>query len=839
MPLDTSRKSITATLLGALTLVLLMSNIGSVAPQPASRPPSPAQPSSGTTAVAGTATPGNPLSGGTAPSQPPREQAQVLALFGHNQLHLGRVADAQIQCESALKSDPSNAIAKDCLDWAARMQIDQDLNNAAASLVGDKKTDALTLASKWGWTGADTDQRTRAWQIIDRARSKSLSDLYLTLPAWLRDTVVAIAAMVASGLLLLVTRALWRKWRRGKWYSESHKTKWKVLPLKELPSSDPPTGIPTNVTMDALARLGHELAQPPWEPKLLLLRPTPPADYEPAVISDFLAKSLCPLKLVPPPEDLRIAWELQQIQLDQAVQNLQLKTAGGVDIGSVARFLRSIVEWFTTGAPTISGVAQTTAERATIHMAASGGPVSAIAVTTSTDVAPGINPIQLSAERAALKFLLRMRFPHLTTGQVDGFAALRQGASQFGQYAGTVPGRSSVGAKDAGANAGAAAGTGNNVQSASDGKTSMVDDVETRRSTLAKAAYNFEFVRASIPRHCNLSQGSHDCNSLKITDQIRQSILLAEGVANALVGSEQSYVAAIDCFRQLEDWPGPLQTETFRQQAIYNEAIVWRQLGYEGRCVLMLTELLGQTVPDLNLSAEQEAPSEEATRIQEERQKFPDALRLPVRVARLAAFAAYDRDVWEILPPARAELVIGDGEQLVDELAELRRKGLDPGDARLAKYMYIEALRAIGHVELMHCISGDGANLYQKKRPVLINDPNVVLTNEAKARLLRAIKRMQMCELLSPTCDLFCDLAESFLLLKDFRRAQGYARHATLESKPDEPAYERAHYLATESYFLEGTDASKSWARKYAEAFKGTVRMEEFNSVRKELEPKQ
>ena len=91
---------------------------------------------------------------------------------------------------------------------------------------------------------------------------------------------------------------------------------------------------------------------------------------------------------------------------------------------------------------------------------------------------------------------------------------------------------------------------------------------------------------------------------------------------------------------------------------------------------------------------------------------------------------------------------------------------------------------------------------------------------------------MQACELLSPNGELFCDLAESYLLLKDFGKAQGYARHATLESKPD---HERAYYLATEAFYLEGTPASEIRARKYAECFEGVVTMEEFKSLRKQL----
>jgi len=792
--------------------------------------------------------PANVPSAPIASSQSSKESAKSLALFGHNQLHLGRIADAQAHCESALKIDPGNEIAKDCLEWAARMSVDEELNKADGYLVDGKKAEALALASKWARVGAEDRQRQRAWKIIDKAQARNLLEYYEEIiPTWLREIVLTVAVLAGSTLLLLIARALWRKWNRGKWYGEVdktkgkgplprkptwkmlplfHKTTWRMLPLKELPPTDSPTGIPTNVTLDALARLGEELNQSPWKPKLLLLRPTPPADYEPAVISEFLSESLEGMELAPPPDDLRIEWRMHQVQLDQAVQNLQLKGGASVDVGSVARFLRSIVEWLTAGTPTISGVAQTSPDRASIHLAASGGPVSCIAVTTSTDAAAGIDPVQLSAERAALKFLLRMRYTFLTTGQVDGFAALRQGASQFAQYAGTVPGVSRPADKAASAGVSSGPSTDDRITLSKAGH-GTVDDVETRRSTLGKAAFNFAFFRASIPRHCEISEATDSGHSLQTSDGLRQSVLLAEGVAHALVGSEQSYVSAIDCFRQLEDWPGSPETARLRQQAVYNEAIVWRQMGFEGRCVLMLTELLGETAPDLKRSDE-DAPAAE-----EEPTQLPEALRFPVRVARLAAFAAYDREDWETLPPLRADLILDDGEKLVNDLRGLwHRDDLSARDRRLAKYMYIEALRALGHAELMRIIIGEGAGLYQNKRPVLVKEASSTLGTQAKSRLSQSIQRMQACELLSPSGELFCDLAEAYLLLGKFGKAQGYARHATLESKPD---HERAYYLATETFYLEGTPASRMRARKYAECFEGVLTMDEFKLLRKEL----
>ncbi len=730
----------------------------------------------------------------SAPSQGSKDQAQ--AIIGHNELHLARLSDAQANCDSALKLDPANETAKDCLNWVALMLIDQDLNNADTLLLNGKKSEAIALASRWARAGAPTDRRVRAWNIISKARSLSLHEHYVAIvPTWLREIIVTIVIVIGLALLLLAGRKLWREWERGKWSGSRSKTNWSMLPLKELPAGDAQTGIPTDAILDALARLGHELAGEPWKPKVLLLRPTPPANYEPAIISEFLSNSLKPVVLVPASDDLDLEWKLHDVQLDQAVQNLQLKTAAGVDIGSVARLVRSIFEWLNSGAPTISGVAQTSGDKAvSIHLAARGGRIKSIAVTASTDFAPGIDPTQLSAERAALKFLFRMRYPGMTNDQIDGFSALRQGACQFAQYAGTVPGAS--------------------------------DDARTRASSLAKAAFNFGFFRASIPLHCTAAPTSIKCTSLALTDELRQAVLLAEGVAHSLVDTEQDRMSAIDCFRQLQDWPGSPQTVVLRQQATYNEAIVWRQVGSPGRCVLMLTELLGERAPDTI-----ESGSYETISARHQKPVLPDTIRFPVRLARLAAFATYDRDDWSALPLSRAKLLIDDAEKLVEELDFIRRKAdTSAHDRRLAKYMYIETLRAIGHVELLRVITGAAASLYHDKRPTGLKD--TTLNKDGSDGLRQAVDWMLACERLAPSCDLFCDLAEAYLLLKDFTKAQGYARHATLESKPN---HERAYYIATESFFLENTDTSKTLAKKYAGDFKGTVTLDEFKSVRAEL----
>ncbi len=119
---------------------------------------------------------------------------------------------------------------------------------------------------------------------------------------------------------------------------------------------------------------------------MLLLRPTPPADHDPSIIDSFISSlDPPPFTLLPKPEHLDIEWKEHDVQLDDAIQNLQLKTVRGLDLGTVAKFLSSIVHWFNVGAPVISGIAETAADGSvSIHIVASGGKNKCVSVTAST-----------------------------------------------------------------------------------------------------------------------------------------------------------------------------------------------------------------------------------------------------------------------------------------------------------------------------------------------------------------------------------------------------------------------------------------------------------------------
>jgi predicted Zn-dependent protease len=196
----------------------------------------------------------------------------------------------------------------------------------------------------------------------------------------------------------------------------------------------------------------------------------------------------------------------------------------------------------------------------------------------------------------------------------------------------------------------------------------------------------------------------------------------------------------------------------------------------------------------------------------------------------LGAFAAYTREQWSILPESRATELIQDAEALIPDLHQSwNNTRSSPHDDRLFRYMYIEALRSLGHVKLLHAITRHATDAYSGGRPIQSNLGG--LNEMAKVELEFAIRRLEECKELGPNCRLYCDLAEAYLLLGTLSSAQAYARHATLQSDSNEYAY----YIAAESYFLEGTTESIATASKYANSFAGPVTLEEFASLRRDL----
>ncbi len=188
------------------------------------------------------------------------------------------------------------------------------------------------------------------------------------------------------------------------------------------------------------------------------------------------------------------------------------------------------------------------------------------------------------------------------------------------------------------------------------------------------------------------------------------------------------------------------------------------------------------------------------------------------------------------MPSEPHSVLINDAEQLIEQLRALSEleTTLSEHDNRIIRYMRLEALRAIGHVELQRIISLRSAHfLDQDHRPFRLKTENLN-DGDDHDRLTKAVGWMCEAEEVLPTTQLYCDLAESYMLLGEFRRAGGYARHATLQRDK----LERAFYLASESYFLsylhEGAEDSLRFAQKYAESYL-TPTLPEFISLQSEL----
>jgi hypothetical protein len=104
----------------------------------------------------------------------------------------------------------------------------------------------------------------------------------------------------------------------------------------------------------------------------------------------------------------------------------------------------------------------------------------------------------------------------------------------------------------------------------------------------------------------------------------------------------------------------------------------------------------------------------------------------------------------------------------------INRPDLPLHDSKTAKYMLVEAMRATGHVELMRAILEAASRFYDP----ITNRPSKLETDALNEKipadkatidnLERSIEWMRKCEEVSPSCGLFCDISESYLLLKKF-----------------------------------------------------------------------
>lgn len=105
------------------------------------------------------------------------QAAQAEAEIGQTDLSEDRPHEAQAHCEAALKLDPTDRAAKACLESAARMFIDQDLNEADSKLRSGDRKGAISIASTYAGDGTPKKQQDRAQQSsatpVQKARRTS------------------------------------------------------------------------------------------------------------------------------------------------------------------------------------------------------------------------------------------------------------------------------------------------------------------------------------------------------------------------------------------------------------------------------------------------------------------------------------------------------------------------------------------------------------------------------------------------------------------------------------------------------------------------------------------
>jgi hypothetical protein len=159
------------------------------------------------------------------------------------------------------------------------MTVDEQLNHADNLILDGKRAEAATIAANLVNSPATPDQKSRAKQFLRKAQPSMFAKAWVATPDWIRQVVITLLLILGFTLVVRLVRRIWVATRANKRFRR--KSTWNLLPLKELPGSTDGEKA-TDGLLDAIARLGDELNRDPWEPRLLLLRPTPPATYEPA-----------------------------------------------------------------------------------------------------------------------------------------------------------------------------------------------------------------------------------------------------------------------------------------------------------------------------------------------------------------------------------------------------------------------------------------------------------------------------------------------------------------------------------------------------------------------------
>ena len=126
---------------------------------------------------------GGDVGGVLLPNHPENNtSAQHEALYGEYQLSWARIDEARDHCKIALNADPANQTAIRCLNEAATMALDDQLNQADKLLLQNKPTEAAVLAAPIAHSQDSPAQIVRAKKILAKALPWPTTKAWLALP---------------------------------------------------------------------------------------------------------------------------------------------------------------------------------------------------------------------------------------------------------------------------------------------------------------------------------------------------------------------------------------------------------------------------------------------------------------------------------------------------------------------------------------------------------------------------------------------------------------------------------------------------------------------------------
>ena len=517
---------------------------------------------------------------------------------------LRAIGHARLLCQAALKESATNRTAIQCNADLARLEaqraVDAALDAAQKQMDAGLRDQAVLLARQQ-LAAANVAQHERALGIIQSAKPALWPALKEQFRAPWVSTTLAGATIAAGALALLFAvrrvRVMYlqvvlkqRAIRRAKGDQTAQVRSWSLAPILEeggkLSAAD--------VVLDALRRVPVEVSRDMWQPASILIPPVEYKGFHAGVWEDFHVAEGC--RLCHLTEGLRpLAVDREKEFRDDfftSFQSISL-TTGTTPVVPLLRLFKEFYDWFTAGAPSLSGIASSrtigTRQEISVRLSA-GDPVfgSYTTVMASTEPSAGADALALSAERAAYKLLFRLAYPDKLLSEIEGRASLRQGLSLLAAYA-----------------------------RAENGKP------EDRKNGLAKALTNLDFAAQTLR-----SDGR---------EQPWPEVLRFKAVASFLT---DDLAGALPSIQQIEDTPpseGPgrkATLEALRRESHHNHAAVLTRLG---------------TFPNLNEAVRL------FTLCLRDPAVPPDGVTLSAHLGRLAALAGIQAAEWVNLDRAEAK----------------------------------------------------------------------------------------------------------------------------------------------------------------------------------------